>query len=90
MFSVDLTIKLLFLQISDNLDVFIQSRSRFKLLDMILKRLRYDSAKRAALQSWSLVFEKMKNFDENMLIGKISFKIIEIKGVVLDGPSWTR
>ena len=84
MFPVDLAMQLLFLPISKDLEIFLRSLFRFPLLDMIFKSLRYDPAKRVALQSWSSVLENMKKFDENMLVEKISSEDLERKGVVLD------
>ena len=84
MFPVDLALKFLFLPISVDLEIFLRSLFRFQLMDMIFKSLRSDPGKRVALRSWSSVLEKMKDFDENMLIEKISLKTLEGKKVVLD------
>ena len=84
MFPVDLAIKLLYLPILEDLEILIRSLSRFELLDMIFKSLRCDPSKRVAIESWSNVFERMKDFDINVLIGKITSEILERNGVVLN------
>ena len=84
MFPEDLALELLFLPISEDFEPFLRSLFRFQLLDMIFKSLRCDPGKRVALQSWSSVLENMKNFDEKMLVEKISSDHLERKKVVLD------
>ena len=36
------------------------------------------------LKSWSIILEKMKTFDENMLLGKITQENLKNRGVILD------
>ena len=84
MFPVDLALKLLFFPISDNLEIFLQSLYRFPLLELIFKSLPWDPQEIVMLKSWSIVLEKMKNFDENMLIGKITQENLEKKGVLMN------
>ena len=84
MFPEDLAVKLLFLPISEDLEIFFRSLFRFELLDMIFKSLRSDPGKRIALRNWIIVLEKMKYFDKNMLIEKISSENLERKGISLN------
>ena len=84
MFPVDFAMQLLFLPISEDVEIFRRSLCRFQLLDHIFKSLRCDPGKRVALRSWSSVLEKMKAFDKNMLIKKISSEHLESQKVVLD------
>ena len=84
MFPVDLAIKLLFLPISKDLEIFRQNVHRFKLLEMILKSLRWNPEKRVTSQRWCFALEKIKELDKNMLIEKISSENLERKGLVFD------
>ena len=84
MFPVDLTVKLLFLPISEDLQLFRKNLDRFQLLEMIFKSLRSDPEKRVDLQNWSIVFENMKTFEKNMLISKISSENLESEGIILN------
>ena len=84
MFPVDLAVKLLFLPIAQDLEVFRQNLHRFPLLEMIFKSLRSDPEKRVTLQSWSTVLEHMKIFEKNMLISKISSENLESERIILD------
>ena len=82
-FPVDLAMKLLFFPISDDLELLLGSLCRFPLLEMIFKSLSSDPQKRVELESWSIILEKMKNFEEKMLIGKITHENLERRGVIL-------
>ena len=84
MFPVDLALKLLFLPISEHLEIFLQSLYRFPLLELIFKSLRSNPEKRNSLQNWSISLKGIYNFDENMLIGKITSENLKRKGVILD------
>ena len=84
MFSEDLAMQLLYLPIHNNLEIVLQSLNRFPLLEFIFKSLRWDPEKRVTLQSWTLVLDKMKNFDEKLLIEKITRVDLERESVVLD------
>ena len=84
MFPVDLALKLLFLPISEHLEIFLQSLNRFPLLEFIFKSLRSNPENRVSLQSWSILLKEIYNFDENMLIGKITSENLERKGLILD------
>ena len=84
MFPVDLALKLLFFPISDDLEILLQSLYRFPLLELIFKSLTFSKSQEVfMLKSWSVVFEKMKTFDENMLLGKITQENLEKKGVLM-------
>ena len=85
MFPVDLALKLLFFPISDDLEIFLQSLYRFPLLELIFKSLTFSKSQEIfMLKSWSIVLEKKKSFDENMLIEKITQENLENKEVILD------
>ena len=84
MFSEDLALQLLYLPIYTDLKIFLQSLNRFPLLELIFKSLRWDPEKRVTLRSWSVVFEKMKNFDEKLLTEKITIASLERESVDLD------
>ena len=84
MFSEDLALQLLYLPIDTNLEIFLQSLNRCPLLEMIFKSLRSDPEKRVTLQSWSTVLDKMKDFDEKLMIEKITIASLEKESVVLD------
>ena len=84
MFPVDLSLKLLFFPISDDLEILLQCLYRFPLLELVFKSLSSDPKKRVMSQNWSIVLEKMKGFDENMLIGKITQDDLEKRGLILN------
>ena len=81
MFSAELAIKLLFFPVSGDLQIFIQSLSRFPLLHWIFKTLRADPEARPNFDSWRVV--EMKDFDENWLNEKIDSEVLEKNGVDL-------
>ena len=81
MFPAELAIKLLFIPVSGNLEIFLQSLSRFPLLHWIFKSLRTDPEERPDFDSWKL--GQMENFNENWLIEKIHSDILEENGVDL-------
>ena len=83
MFSAELAIKLLFFPIAENLEIFVSSLSRFPLLCCILKSLRSDPKTRIDFDSWSIIIAQMKNYDENLLMTRISSKTLLEKGVDL-------
>ena len=83
-FSGDLAIKLLFFPIAENLETFLKSLSRFPLLRCILESLRSDPEARVDFDSWSIMIDKMKNYDENLLMTKISSKTLLENRVHLD------
>ena len=83
MFPVDLALKLLFVPISDDLEVLLQSLCRFPLLELMFKSLSSCPQKRAMPQNWSIVLKMMKFCDENLLIGKIKQENLEKKEVNL-------
>ena len=84
MFPVDLVLKLLFLPISEDLEIFVQTLHRFPLLEIIFKSLRWDPEKRVTFENWSPVLRQMENFDEKILIEEISWENLERSGVILD------
>ena len=70
---------------SDDLEIFLQSLYQFPLLELIFKSLTFSKSQEIfMLKSWSIILEKIKSFDENMLIGKITQENLENKGVILD------
>jgi len=83
MFSEDLVLELLFLPISEYLEIFRRSLFLFQLLDLIFKSLRCDPTKRVSLRSWRNFLKNMKNLDGNMLIKKISPQNLKTKGIIL-------
>ena len=84
MFPVELAVKLLFLPISQDLEIFLQSLFKFPLLELIFRSLQCDPEKRISLQNWSMIADIVKDFDEKMLIEKISSENLDKKGIILN------
>ena len=73
---VDLALKLLFLPIEENWDVFNENLSRFPLLFWVYINLSSDPEARSDLPSLKGLIKEMRKFDENWLKNKISSEFL--------------
>ena len=83
MFPAELVIKLLFLPMTENWEKFQDSLSDFSLLLWILISLCSNPEARADFDSWKVIIQEIKTFDENWLTGRIQSEILEDYGVDL-------
>ena len=83
MVPAELSIKLLFLPIEENLEELIENLSEFPLILWIINSLVPDPEDRADFESWKIIIQEMKTFDRELLRSKINSKILERKRVDL-------
>ena len=84
MFPAELAINLLFIPISDDSKIFMESLCRFPLLQWIFDCLKSDPAERPISDSWKFIEQQIRNFDKKWLINQIDTEILEQNGVNLD------
>ena len=76
LFPVDLALKLLFLPIEENWDVFNENLSRFRLLFWVYINSSSDPEARPNFESLNLLIDEIRKFGNNWLRNKISSEIL--------------
>ena len=83
MFPADVVIKLLFLPIFEGVEKFRQSLPKLPLLGTIFDTVVTDPDKRTGFEKWRKTLEEIKKLDENWLVGKITWEVMDNIGINL-------
>ena len=83
LFPAEIVIKLLFLPISEEVEMFRRSLPKLPLLGVIFDTLATDSDERPGFEKWSKILEEIEDFDKTFLSGKITREDLENRGIDL-------